>query len=88
VAIKDTWRSKGRVAIGAVTKNTFERLFVPANNVERKKEDGCMNKLKIERSLKLRQEENKGRSYNILSGSSLEDKVWIQAFGDQAKNAL
>lgn len=82
VVIRDHWRSKGRVESTARPTNTHERLFIPANNVERKKEDGCMNKLKIERSLKLRQEETKGRDFNILSGTRQEDKVWIQAFGD------
>lgn len=43
-----------------------------------------MNKIKIERALKLSQEDSRGRSYNILSGSVVEPKVWISAMGEQA----
>ena len=55
VAMVETWKSKGQIRNSSVKKyNTHERLFVPADNVERKKEDGCMNKIKVERSIKLR----------------------------------
>ena len=68
VDIHDTWKGKGRVA-EAGRGNSFERIFVPASNVTREKEDGCLNKLKIERALQLRQDETKGRSFNIINGS-------------------
>ena len=79
----ETWKSKGQVRNSSVKKyNTHERLFVPADNVERKKEDGCMNKIKVERSIKLRQEEFKGRSkYDIVNGQSQADELWIKSFG-------
>ena len=42
-----------------------------------------MNKLKIERSIKLRQEEFKGRKqYDIVSGVEQKDDAWIGSFGD------
>lgn len=62
--------------------NTFTRLFVPANNVERKSEDGCMKKIKIERSMKLRGEDFKNRGrYDIVSGRDCPDANWIDSFG-------
>ena len=58
---------------------------MPASNVDRKKEEGCMNKIKIERAQKLVQEDQRGRSYNILSGHATSDKVWVSAMGKQAE---
>ena len=44
-----------------------------------------MNKIKIERSIKLRQEEFKNRSkYDIVTGCDQGDNVWIDSFGKQA----
>lgn len=58
---------------------------MPADNVERKPEDGCMKKIKIERSLKLRQEEFKNRSkYDIVTGMDQGDSIWVDSFGKQA----
>lgn len=55
VAVADTWKSKGPVSNNSIKQfNTHTRLFVAANNVERKPEEGCMKKIKIERSVKLR----------------------------------
>jgi hypothetical protein len=54
--------------------------------VERAKEDGCMNKLKIERTYKLWQEDFKNRkNYDLLSGVEKPESVWVNSFGDQAK---
>jgi|FrelakmetLWP11LW_1041352.scaffolds.fasta_scaffold170807_1 hypothetical protein len=44
-----------------------------------------MNKIKVERSLKLRNEEFKGRGkYDIVTGVEMEDSKWIDSFGKQA----
>jgi hypothetical protein len=40
-----------------------------------------MNKIKIERSIKLRDEEIRGRKYNILTGAS-DKETWKSSFGD------
>ena len=43
-----------------------------------------MNKIKIERSHKLRQEDIKGRKrFDIVSGAEQNDDVWIKSFGGQ-----
>jgi len=41
-----------------------------------------MNKIKIERAVKLDAEENRGRTFNILSGAKIDKKVWINSMGD------
>ena len=47
-----------------------------------------MKKIKIERSLKLRNEDFKGRSkYDIVSGLEQGDSNWIDSFGKQAVDA-
>ena len=47
-----------------------------------------MNKIKIERSLKLAQEDKRDRAhYDIVSGKTNSDQQWIKAFGQQAKAA-
>jgi hypothetical protein len=85
VNIIDNWKTKKQVTDCPIANMpTHERIFVPANNVERKKEDGCMNKIKIERTLKLRQEDFKGRGkFNILTGAEQGDSGWIGSFGKQ-----
>ena len=40
-----------------------------------------MNKIKIERSLKLRAEEQRGRKFNPLTGAA-DKEEWINAYGD------
>lgn len=86
VHISDKWKSKSPVKDCRFTKfDSHQRLFVPASNVDREKEDGCMNKLKIERSIKLRQEDFKNRKkYDIVSGAEQKDGAWINSFGGQA----
>lgn len=89
VAVSDGWKTKGGVADSRIKKfNTHERLFVAANNVDRQPEDGCMKKIKIERSLKLRQEDFKNRpKYDIVSGVASPDSAWVDSFGKQALDA-
>ena len=83
VSISDKWKSKSPVKDSRFHSfNSHERLFVAASNVDRQKEDGCMNKLKIERSIKLRTEDFKNRGkYDIVSGVEQKDDAWINAFG-------
>ncbi len=47
-----------------------------------------MKKIKIERSMKLRNEEFKNRSkYDIVTGVNQADSAWIDSFGKQALQA-
>ena len=58
---------------------------MPASNVDRNEEDGCMKKIRIERSLKLRREDLRGRSYNLVSNTEMPEEDWLSSFGDQRK---
>ena len=89
IAVSDNWKSKGTVRNSVIKNyNTHQRLFVAADNVERAPEDGCMKKIKIERSLKLRNEEFKNRpKYDIVTGVNQSDSAWVDSFGKQALNA-
>jgi hypothetical protein len=57
VDISENWRKKFLVPNSQANLNTYERICVPASNINREPEDGCMKKIKIERSLKLRKED-------------------------------
>lgn len=88
VDIHETWKNKFAVPLECNpprTESTQQRIFVAASNVDRKKEEGCMNKIKIERVQKLVKEDTRGRTYDILSGAATSDKVWINAMGKQAE---
>ena len=89
VEVSDVWKSKGSVRNSSIKQyNTHQRLFVPANNVERQPEDGCMKKIKLERSMKLRNEEFKNRSkYDIVTGTEQADAAWLDSFGKQVHQA-
>jgi hypothetical protein len=63
-------------------EQTHSRIFVAANNVDRKKQEGCMNKIKIERAIKLDKEDSRNRQFNIISGSRVDRKVWLNSMGD------
>ena len=44
-----------------------------------------MAKIKIERAAKLEAEDKRNRSFNILSGVTIDRKVWMNSMGDQLK---
>ena len=41
-----------------------------------------MNKIKIERSSKLVEEDTKGRKFNIINGVSKRDSDWMRGYGE------
>lgn len=87
VFIHKDWNAKHTVPLEMNpprTETTAKRIFEPADNVDRRKQEGCMAKIKIERADKLCKEDYRGRSYNILSGATVEKKVWVDAMGAQA----
>ena len=63
--------------------DTHSRLYVPASNIERQPEQGCMKKIKLERSLKLRKEDLRNKGYNILSNIQDLEGNWLNSFGSQ-----
>jgi hypothetical protein len=62
-------------------ETTHSRIFVAASNVDRNKQEGCMNKIKIERTAKLVQEDHRHNTFNILSGARLDNQVWANSMG-------
>ena len=62
-------------------ESTFKRIFVAASHIQRKAEDGCKNKIKIEKSLKLREEDTRGRSTDLISNTISQENSWLDSFG-------
>ena len=69
VDIHDKWKKLHHVSGASSSLDTNERIYKPASNVERKPEEGCMKKIKIERSLKLRKEDFRGKTFNIVTNN-------------------
>ena len=63
--------------------DTHKRINIPASNVDRNPEEGCMKKIKIERSMKLRKEDFRNRTFNILTNNQEPEKTWIDSFQGQ-----
>ena len=82
VDIADKWKRKAMPSKANDENSTFKRIFVAASNIERNAEDGCMKKIKIERSLKLRQEDTRGRSTDLISNTISQENSWLNSFGD------
>ena len=81
VDIADKWKRKAMPSKANDENSTFKRIFVAASNIERNAEDGCMKKIKIERSLKLRQEDIRGRSTDLISNTISQENSWLNSFG-------
>lgn len=75
-----TWKRKKIVRYRPDNQSTFKRMFVSASNVDRNNEEGCMKKILMERSLKLRQEDTRGRDSDLISNIKQEDDVWLDSF--------
>ena len=83
VDISDKWKTKCTVKGSQAELDTHKRLYVPASNIERQPEDGCMKKIKIERSLKLRKEDLRDKTTNVLTNNQEPENAWIDSFSDQ-----
>jgi len=83
IDIGDKWKNKHIVKGSIAELDTHKRIIVPASNIERTPEDGCMKKIKIERSLKLRKEDFRNKSTNLITNNKEPENVWIDSFGDQ-----
>ena len=83
VDIADKWKNKALVKGSQAELDTHKRIYIPASNIERVPEDGCMKKIKIERSLKLRKEDFRNKSTNVLTNNIEPENVWVDSFGGQ-----
>jgi len=83
VDISDKWKRLHHVSGASSSLDTNERIYVPASNVDRNPEEGCMKKIKIERSLKLRQEDLRNKTFNIVTNNKDHESVWVDSFQGQ-----
>ena len=83
IDIGDKWNKKQHVKGSQAELDTHKRIYVPASNIERAPEDGCMKKIKIERSLKLRREDFRNRNHNIITNNVEPEDIWLNSFGQQ-----
>ncbi|CDW71374.1 UNKNOWN [Stylonychia lemnae] len=86
VDIADTWRCKGKSPMNQGSQNTYERMFKP-NDFKNgdhgdPKVGGGIN-VRIERTIKLREEDQKGKQFNILNGLSATHDQWLGAYKGQ-----
>lgn len=70
------------------TLSTYARIYEPASNIERNQEDGCMKKIRIERSLKLREEDDRSKGFNPLTNNQNKESTWLDSFGKQKDTLL
>lgn len=82
VDLDESWKFKHVVNGSQSELDNYQRIFVPASNIDRNEEDGCMKKIKMERSLKLRQEDLRDQTYNVLTNNQLQENNWLGCFGD------
>jgi hypothetical protein len=68
--------------------NTHQRIYEPASNIERKPEDGCMKKIKIERSFKLRREEIRNKDYDVITNNVQNENDWLDSYAGQREQVL
>ena len=69
IDIGDKWKHRRDVEGSIAHLDTRRRIFEHASNIERIEEDGCMKKIKIERSLKLRKEDFRDKNHNIVTNN-------------------
>ena len=88
VDIADKWRKKASVRGSLAELDTHKRIYVLASNIERTPEDGCMKKIKIERSLKLRKEDFRKKTTNVITNNEEPEMLWIDSFGPQKETHM
>jgi len=81
--IGDKWDKKRYVENSSRKLDTYSRIYVPASNVSRQPDEGCMKKIKIERSLKLRKEDFRSKTFNPVTNTGCDESNWINSFAGQ-----
>mgnify|MGYP001239370656 CR=1 FL=1 len=76
VDIHESWKYKFNVPDSIASLDTYKRIYVPASNINRAAEDGCMKKILIERSMKLRREDLRTKNTNVITNNMEEEKTW------------
>lgn len=83
--VGDKWKHKGKAGeeIKISKYDTYQRIYKAASNIDRKPEDGCMKKIKLERSLKLRKEDLRDKGFNVLTNNIEPEKNWLDTLSNQ-----
>ena len=76
IDIHSSWKNKFLVPDSISSLDTYKRIYVPASNINRAAEDGCMKKILIERSMKLRQEDLRTKNTNVVTNNLEDEKTW------------
>lgn len=69
VDIHETWKKRHPVPGSQSSLDTRKRQVVPASNTNREPEDGCMKKIRIERSMKLRREDLRSKGTDLITNN-------------------
>ena len=77
IDINDRWKSKGSEFRN--DSSSFERIF-KAGSPGRQKTDGDVPQVILERTLKLREYDTRGKNFNIINGINDNQDKWILAF--------
>ena len=84
IDLGDKWKHRHIVPGSIAELDTRKRIYEPASNIDRTPEDGCnLKKIKIERSMKLRKEDFRAKSTNLVTNNKEPEEVWKNSFGDQ-----
>lgn len=76
VDIRGNWKQKGRSScVSSHLENSHTKIFEHGQSFTRVTEDGCPKAVKVERTLKLREEDNRARPFNILTNTK-HDESW------------
>ena len=81
IDLGDKWKKRHIVPGSIAELDTRRRIYEPASNIDRTAEDGCMKKIKMERSMKLRREDVRAKSTNVVTNNIEPDDVWQKSFG-------
>ena len=83
IDLGDKWKHRHIVPGSIAELDTRRRIYEPASNIDRTAEDGCMKKIKMERSMKLRKEDFRAKSTNVVTNNVEPEGVWHNSFGEQ-----
>lgn len=83
IDLGEKWKYRHIVPGSIAELDTKKRIYKPASNIDRTPEDGCnLKKIKIERSMKLRKEDFRAKSTNMVTNNIEPEEVWHNSFGE------
>ena len=86
VDVDSQWKTKGRSTNVSANPRSFTKIFEAGPSFQRKNEDGCPVSVKVERTMKLREEDFRAKPFNVLSNTRLEEATWRDCFKNQMEH--